>query len=197
VRGVRPVDCLQIFLDGLSSADVGVRVLAAERLGGAPVDDPRIAPALEAALADPLPDVRVAAVTALGMRRGGGQPVTRLFGGALRDADRLVRSAAVFALAKAGDPAALPALLAALNDPEISVRRDAAWAIGRLGGGTSDTLDKLSAALEDGDPSVRYWAACSLERLGAGGRLAGHLNDPDAGVRMVARRCSPTPRTAS
>jgi HEAT repeat protein len=188
VSGVRPVDCLQIFLDGLSSPAVDARVLAAERLGRMAVDDPRIVPALETALADPFPDVRVAAVTALGMRKGGGHPVTRLFGGALRDADRLVRSAAVFALAKVGDPAAMPALLAALNDPEIPVRRDAVWAVGRLGGGTSNTLDKLSGALKDADPSVRYWAACSLERLGAGERLAGHLNDPDAGVRMLARR---------
>jgi len=45
----------------------------------------------------------------------------------------LLRSAAV-ALGNSGDPAAVPALIQALEDEETLVRGHAAWALGRLGG---------------------------------------------------------------
>jgi epoxyqueuosine reductase len=59
----------------------------------------------------------------------------RLRGSPLRRARRrgLARSAAV-ALGNAGDPSALPALTAALDDADPEVRSHAAWALGRLGG---------------------------------------------------------------
>jgi epoxyqueuosine reductase len=44
-----------------------------------------------------------------------------------------LRNVAV-ALGNSGNPAAVPPLLAALEDPEALVRAHAAWALGRLGG---------------------------------------------------------------
>lgn len=57
----------------------------------------------------------------------------------------LLRNAAV-ALGNSGDRRAVPALVAALADPEPLVRAHAAWALGRLGG--AEARAALGAALE-------------------------------------------------
>jgi len=63
------------------------------------------------------------------------------------------RNAAV-ALGNQGDPEAVPALAAALEDPEPLVRAHAAWALGRLGGKAARAALEKRRSLED-DPKVR------------------------------------------
>ncbi len=61
----------------------------------------------------------------------------------------LRRNAAV-ALGNIGDPAAVPALIRALNDPEALVRGHAAWALGRIGGENAmSALGERSCREED------------------------------------------------
>lgn len=74
-------------------------------------------------------------------------------GTALRRATRsgLRRNAAVV-LGNQGNPAAVPALRRALEDPDPIVRGHAAWALGRIGG-ASPALDR--AHRREADPRVR------------------------------------------
>ncbi len=60
----------------------------------------------------------------------------------------LLRNVAV-ALGNWGDPAAIPALVAALNDHEPLIRGHAAWALGRIGGDDSRHALESRRAVED------------------------------------------------
>src|SRR5438094_162662 len=74
----------------------------------------------------------------------------------------LLRNTAV-ALGNSGNPDALPALAAALADPEPLVRGHAAWALGRLGGASA--RHALEAAREretDGGAAAEIGAALAL-----------------------------------
>jgi epoxyqueuosine reductase len=72
----------------------------------------------------------------------------------------LLRNVAV-ALGNAGDRTAVPALAAALSDPEPLVRAHAAWALGRLGGMEAQAALRKARETED-DPSVREELALAL-----------------------------------
>ncbi len=77
----------------------------------------------------------------------------------------LLRNVCV-ALGNLGDPAAIPALIAALGDAEPLVRGHAAWALGRLGG--PEARAALAATLaSDAEPSVRAEARQALDALDA------------------------------
>ncbi|MBN1177655.1 MAG: tRNA epoxyqueuosine(34) reductase QueG [Anaerolineae bacterium] len=76
---------------------------------------------------------------------------------------RVARNAAV-ALGNLGDPRAVPALAAALSDPDPLVRGHAAWALGRIGG--ERAIDVLLAAQEqEDDVTVREELATALEEV--------------------------------
>jgi epoxyqueuosine reductase len=75
----------------------------------------------------------------------------------------LLRNVCV-ALGNIGDPAAIPALIAALGDVEPLVRGHAAWALGRLGG--AEARAALAATLANDDvPSVRAEVQQALAML--------------------------------
>lgn len=78
-----------------------------------------------------------------------------------------IRSAALNALGRMGDPAVVPTLLAAL-DQGIEPRRAAAVALGYTAhGGLSSVIDRLVLAAEDdSDAPTRHFAAITLGRLG-------------------------------
>ncbi len=101
----------------------------------------------------------ILALDAAGFRaRFGRTPVTR----AKRRG--LLRNAAV-ALGNSGNPAAVPALVAALDDPEPLVRGHAAWALGALGGARARTaLERVRG--RDPDAVVRAEVTAAFERLG-------------------------------
>ncbi|MBP7410652.1 MAG: HEAT repeat domain-containing protein [Methanoculleus sp.] len=70
--------------------------------------------------------------------------------------------AAAEALAALG-PAALPALLSALGDPDPRLRMWAAYTLGVLG--DPGAVPALIAALDDDDVGVVKWAAAALQSI--------------------------------
>ncbi len=106
---------------------------------------------------------------------------------ALRDADPLVRTAAAYALAKAGCRPAAPNLVAALKDNERNVRLAAAVALGTLG--DAQTVEPLIKLLTDKDWEVRGAVLEALGKLGdtrAFQSVAARLEDKDQEVRESA-----------
>ena len=108
-------------------------------------------------LEDPEPLVAEAAAWALGERSEPAAPgvVERLSATATGHADALVREAAVAALGAIGDPAGLPAILAATTD-KPAVRRRAVLALAPFEG--EDVETALRRALGDRDWQVRQAA---------------------------------------
>ncbi len=84
----------------------------------------------------------------------------------IKDRNLLRRNAAI-ALGNVGDPAAVPALVAALSDPAEVVRGHAAWALGRIGGLRSASCARCGAG--DGDRGD-----CAVRDRGGARQLAGH-----------------------
>ncbi len=80
----------------------------------------------------------------------------------LRDGGSADRMAAAEALAALG-PAALPALLPALGDPDPRLRMWAAYTLGVLG--DPGAVPALIAALDDDDVGVVKWAAAALQSI--------------------------------
>ncbi|HEV2356888.1 MAG TPA: tRNA epoxyqueuosine(34) reductase QueG [bacterium] len=74
------------------------------------------------------------------------------------------------ALGNAGDPAAVPALAEALQDPDALIRGHAAWALGRIGGDAArrHLRDRL---LHEPDPEVRDELDGALRDAGEGRRV--------------------------
>ena len=60
------------------------------------------------------------------------------------------------------DPAAVPALVASLEDPDPSVRKASAWALGQVNG--PQAQDALTLALNHWDEKVRNEAAWALAK---------------------------------
>ena len=99
--------------------------------GGFPDVDPAVVRRLIDALKDSDPEVRQNLAAALAKI---GTPSVEPLISALKDGVPERRAGAAYALALIGQPAraALPALLGALDDKEIEVRRQASYAISRL-----------------------------------------------------------------
>jgi epoxyqueuosine reductase len=119
-RGAIPVELRPHLGNWIFGCDVCQEVCPWNRAGRAG-DDDALAPSLPALLA----------LDATGFRARYGKT-------AVARAKRrgLLRNVAV-ALGNSGNPAAVPALTAALDDAEPLVRAHAAWALGRLGGGVA------------------------------------------------------------
>ena len=131
------------------------------------------------------PEERVSAVKVLGeiADPAGFKPLQS----ALRDNDASLRTAAIYALAKADCHAAAPGITAALRDSERNVRLAAASALGSLG--DTQAVEPLIKLLNDKDWEVRSAALESLGRLGdtrAFQSVAARLDDSDQEVREVA-----------
>lgn len=131
-------------------------------------NDPRVSVALLALPPNADPTARAAALQALSTLSAN-PPLTPVMA-ALRDADAGVRAAALHELAVMvtrrtnGMSAAVPPLIALLDDPEMTVREQAIYVLGRLGDvrAVSPLLSLLEA------PDTRAWAAKSaLANIGA------------------------------
>lgn len=85
-----------------------------------------------------------------------------------RDRPEFVRSAAVSALGRLGDPSVVPVLLEVLDQNDLEPARAAVVALGlTTHAGNSWAIDRLVAILNKGrDASARHFAAVSLGRLG-------------------------------
>lgn len=143
----------------LVDADPAVRRRAAEVAG----EDPTLAVDVVSRLEDPDPAVVEAAAWALGERPGDHHAVAALVTVAGDHDDPLCREAAVAALGALGDPAGLPAVLAATGD-KPAVRRRAVIALAAFEGPNVDAA--LQRGLEDRDRQVRQAAE---DLLGGGG----------------------------
>jgi HEAT repeat protein len=74
----------------------------------------------------------------------------------LKSHDENLRAKAAHDLGKTGDPAAIPALTAALNDPSQNVRSEVILALGAIRDPAS--LQALVSAIQDPDPDLRVLA---------------------------------------
>lgn len=140
-----------------------VRATAAWALGN--LGDRGSVDALTAALGDRSPEVRARAAWALG--NVGARPAPRALVALLSDGDPQVRKLAAWALFNIEDPAAVPALQAALRaerDPELQ----AAY-IRALAAVVDESVDALRTLLDSPDPKVKAAAVRAL----AGGQAAG------------------------
>lgn len=144
----------------LSDPSPGVRRRAATEAGAARGRGSRsvLVEALRGALDDPDPLVAEAAAWALGERREP-RAVGDLVAMAGSHPDPRCRESAVAALGALGDPAGLPAVLAALED-RPGVRRHAAVALAAFAGPEADA--GLRRCLEDRDWQVRQVAEILL-----------------------------------
>ena len=141
---------------GLADADPGVRrrslEIVAALLGAGPATDVPVVPLLD----DADETVVETAAWACGEReRAEDGAVARLVELATDAPDALVREAAVAALGAIGDPAGLPAILAATSD-KATVRRRAVIALAPFEGPEVDAA--LDRALQDRDWQVRQSA---------------------------------------
>ena len=130
---------------------------------------------------------RVRAVQKLG--RTGEESALAVFERVIRqDDDPMVRGQAAAALGKFGSERAIPALQAALDDLEQSVRVQAVRGLGHIGGESSARiLGEL--LLNDADGRVRRTAAWSLGQVDdelARSYLKAASRDPDSAVRQTA-----------
>src|SRR5262249_13037240 len=115
-------------------------------------------------LDDPLPEVRIAAVQALGRLRNVASASVALCR-ALKDADVTVRQAAAEQFGQYGyvsAPEALGPLRAALTDDIPQVRAGAARALGRLAMQAGAAVPELVANLRHAEATVRSAAAEAL-----------------------------------
>jgi HEAT repeat protein len=143
----------------LNDADPKVAAMAATSLGRLKAAD--AAPALLALLSRGAPESAAAAARALGdvgARQAAGTLSEALLNDKLESA---VREEAAAALGKLKDPAALPALVSSLNNPDDRIRWAAADGLGRLG--LPESVAPLGKTLaSDKDSRVREVAALAL-----------------------------------
>jgi HEAT repeat protein len=120
-------------------------------------------PAVEAAMKDVDPTVRLAAVRAYDSLRGDrdAAPVVALVG----DADVTVRREAIAAVGRYRQPAARAALETILTtDSDEMARRNAAWALGMIGDEASRSV-LTTAAKNDASSLVRSVATAAITKL--------------------------------
>lgn len=152
----------------------------------------------EAALRDaehPQPTVRLSALSDLRRhtRTDARERATLAIIALLRsDPSPEIRAEAAVALADAEARGARTALLAALDDPELSVRQMAILSLGELGEpGDEELGERLFRAIAAPEPALRFQALIACERLlpeRALELLAGALGDQDEEVRAMALR---------
>jgi HEAT repeat protein len=133
-------------------------------------------------------DVEVRWDAILALENIPGPEATELLTRALRD-DRFIsiRYKAATALGTRGDPRAIDALVAALDDPEFYVREKAAEALGRIGG--IGAVEPLLEAYSDRDPDVKRRITRALIEIGppAEKQLQKAAESKDPAVREAAK----------
>jgi HEAT repeat protein len=178
----------QVLVEGLADPDAGRRRLSAQILGR--ISSPQSTQALLSGLKDPDPEVRAACLASL---QENSQPTSEeILAGvtaSLADPHLDVRRQAVSAVqAVAGhDPDRLAPLQLILQDPDATVRAQAAAGLAQAGL-SHPALDVLSGMASDPDPQVRVEA---LKALGgcnptSSMLLTKGLADPDARVRKAS-----------
>ena len=162
IAAARLTQCVRTVMPALSSIDEDVRSAAAETLGELK-DVAAIAPLMQAYLAKVHTMVFQPAVEAIA-KIGGKTAITCLVEILQDDTNyRNLRWPVARALGMLRTPDAVPALVAALNDPADIVREHAAAALGQIA--YADALPSLQRSLRDEEPAVRAAAAAALGRI--------------------------------
>ncbi len=195
---VGPLDqaATDTLAEGLVSPDNVVRAQTAQALGTIGAAAEEAAPALVEAMADRNDRVRAQAVEALGKI---GEPAAAAavpgLVRALRDQDNWVSAKAAEALGQMGesDDATIAALVRTLGHLNPEVRRNAALALGNLGGNgaVTGTVLALEEAARDEDGGVRSQAILALGTIGCStpatvGVVLKGFQDADPLVRAAA-----------
>ena len=142
-----------------------IRALAA--LG----DDQAAQPVIEVLRNASDPEIRIAAIEALGAF--GSLRAAPALRNQVRSADWRIRAKAVTAIGEIGDAGSLDLLAAGLCDPEWWVRRNSANALTRIRGG----VDRLFDALAGNDPFASDAAAEALADVGELAAARGRIDD--------------------
>jgi len=141
--------------------------------------------ALAATLEEPVPELRIAAVTLLG--RVGDAAAVPAVVDRLADEDHRVRERAARACGRLGDPRAVTPLLERADDDVAAVRREVATALGSIGGDAA--ASGLSTMVDDPGSGVRRAAVTALGEVGDPSTVqtvTGALGDEDERVRRAA-----------
>jgi len=95
-----------------------------------------------------------------------GEPVSH-WTEAAKSPDPKVRKKAIDVLGNVGpaDPAAIPALITALKDKNVTVRDAAVLALSKIGPLAAEGLPALREATRDPNPTVRAHAITAVERV--------------------------------
>lgn len=95
-----------------------------------------------------------------------GKPVSHWLD-AMKSPNPTVRKEAVTALGHVGtaDPAALPALIKAVEDSDARIRAEAVLALLNIGPPAKEALPALEKARKDRDKKVQRYAARAIERI--------------------------------
>ena len=96
-----------------------------------------------------------------------------------------VRFSVASALGRTAEPAAVNALIEALEDEHERVRWEAAWSLGRIGDGESGCRT-LIEALQDSSQDVRWFSSWSLRTI-TGRRHRAGLRSVDGVVEQPGR----------
>jgi HEAT repeat protein len=125
--------------------------------------DERVLPALLAAMADEVWQVREEAATTLGKLKLAGAVDALLT--ALEDAYWQVRQRAVRALGQLRQPKAVPAVASLLSHAIVNLRKEAVIALGEIR--DPSALGALEGAMSDPDPEVRKVARLAVSQIKA------------------------------
>lgn len=179
------------LLDDCQHADVRVRALRAIGDVGRHAPNEAI-PFLSRGLRDSVPEVQIAALSAISGLGASGRPALARVGQLVVRGRKPVKLAAVDALtsAGAGDTAAVTTLVAALQDSDAGIRGAAAIGLARLNARDDRMLAALTVATQDPSASVRGGAVYALGRLSETPdipALRRALTDADSSVRKEAQ----------
>ncbi|MDQ7012534.1 MAG: HEAT repeat domain-containing protein [Planctomycetota bacterium] len=169
-------------LAGDHDADLVQRVHAVWCVGQIARESPAAAASLGSLLADPEEQIRLAAIRTLGDLRLGANESYRA---ALTDPSLAVRAAAAVSLGKAGDVAAIPAILDALesnNDNDVYLRHGLTYGLALL-----EEPDALIDAVQGRGRAARLGAVIALRQMAAPG-VVPFMSDADPGVAIEAVR---------
>lgn len=182
------------LINNLRRPEAGIRQASAEALGAlGSVSAGVCVAALEDHIQDPVTEVRVAVITALGRFGSNAIPVVSALATMSTAAEVRVAVASANSLARIGKgaDAAVPSLIAGLEQPRPILRAASAAALGRIGAEPERAVPALGRLLQDDDPYVRQNAVRSLAAFGpdalpAMSALIGALRDPLESVRVEA-----------
>lgn len=178
------------LVDVLGKGDAPLKCGVAQALGDLGTSlgghvDPAVKVSLTTLVGDADPEVRLAAVRALG--RIGDPGVVGLLADVLENGDPSLRRAVVDAfgslgeaLRDTGEPAAKAMLLGLLDDRDPEIRLAAVRALGRIG--DAEPVGRLVGLLEVGDAPLRRGVA---EALGEIGTVLGDLRDDVAKKELI------------